>query len=211
MIPSQEHGAPSFIRIIFILLLGLGASNAVAQFSPSRRSINGTGETLAEGEFEVSPAAVSYGIEPDLMLRVPSLLMLVGYGRFEGRFRHDLGNQMRLSPYVFLETPRHGGLGSDVGWDWGEGQQHSVTVGGRWRYGPLATVKEDGGPRRSSRGTWRPNAEYDRYVNGNVAFVGMSDYLVYAGFTWAWTSFHCGVVMSPASGLVPLPYIYWRF
>ena len=56
-----------------------------------------------------------------------------------------------------------------------------------------------------------PGLEYDFYHHGNVAYGGISDYILYGGYTWAWTHFHIGLITSPASKFLPFPYVYWRF
>lgn len=190
--------------ITAIFALVLGAFVARAEFTPDQPSIQGTGEVLPEGRAEVGLSEIAYGVTDDTMVRVPSALMLVGYGKVELRHRVRVGEATRVSPYVDVETPRHVGVGSDVGYDFGGSVRQSVSAGARYRYGPYATM-------RKKRGRLIPNFEYDAYIGGNLVYAGMSDYLPYVGYTWAFTSWHVGLIVFPVGGMLPLPYAYWRF
>lgn len=187
--------------LLLILAAATGAESARAELSAAHPSINGTGETLPDGESELGIGSAAYGVTSDWMVRIPTLSLLVGYGRAEARYRQTF-DAFRVSPYLFAETPEHGGAGADLGTNLGVADAHSITAGGRARYGRS---------RGKVRTVFRPNAEYDFYHDGNVAFVGMSDWLLYGGYTWGWSSFHLGLIMSPAGGLLPYPYVYWRF
>jgi len=198
-------------QALAIALATVTASAALAEFTGQRRSINGTGETLSTGETEAGLTSVAYGITDDWQVRVPSLAMLVGYGRLEARHRWRLDDKGRFSPYAALETPRHLVLGADYGWDLGAQQEHSVTVGARLQYGPMARPGADGQPLYHSRPLVLPSCEYDYYWRGNVAYGGIDDYRIYLGHTWAFSRLHVGLILSPAAGFLPLPYAYWRF
>ncbi len=197
---------PNARQIAALLAVWAGASG----FDAADRSVNGTGETLKAGAFEVGVGSVAYGVADDVLVRLPTLSLLVGSGRAEVRYRSSLSARWRLSPYVALETPRHAGAGADLGWDLGDRKQHSLTAGLGVRYGPIAW------PGQRKPKTWQDQAlpratfEYDYYHRGNVVYAGVFDALGYVGYTWAWDSFHAGLISSPASGFYPFPYVYWR-
>lgn len=194
---------------IFALLLH--ALTARAEFTPDQPSVNGTGEVLGEGKGEVGLSEISYGLGGDAMIRMPSAMLPFGYGRVELRKRFRTSEATRVSPYVDAETPRHLGIGADFGVDFGGTTRQSFAVGARYRYGPYALPGDDSPPVVTKRGVIRPNFEYDAYLGGNLVYAGMADYLPYAGYTWAFTSWHVGVIVFPVGGLLPLPYAYWRF
>ena len=55
------------------------------------------------------------------------------------------------------------------------------------------------------------SVEYDQYRGGNLWYVGINDYVLYCGHTWAWEHVQFGLIGGPASRYLPLPYVYWRF
>jgi hypothetical protein len=112
---------------------------------------------------------------------------------------------------VYVETPRHAGAGVNAGLDFGAEKQHSFTYGVRLRHGPIKELELKQRPVMRKRTVLRPNFEYDFYHAGNVLYAGMQDYLLYVGYTWAWETWHLGLVTSPAARFVPFPYVYWRF
>ncbi len=198
--------------LLTVLSVSCGVSApARAEFTQDRPSIQGTGEVLPQGAGEVGVSEVAYGLGGDTMLRVPSALLLLGYGKVELRHRLKPTAKTRVSPYVDAETPRHVGVGSDFGFDFGAATKQSLTFGARLRHGPYARPGEASPPIVKKRGVVRPNFEYDAYLGGNLAYAGMADYLPYAGYTWAFTTWHVGLIVFPVGGILPLPYVYWRF
>lgn len=203
--------ALALVDVVVVVFVVVSAPALAADFGPDKRSINGTGETLPAGETELGVLDVAYGVSDDFMVRAPSVALLVGYGRLEARERFSPAGVSRLSSYVFIEPPSHLGLGADAGWDIGAAREHSLTVGARVRHGPLFRSDFASASVVTPRTTLVPNAEYDYYGFGGDAYVGVADYLPYAGYTWAFTTLHAGVVLFPGAGLLPLPYVYWRF
>ncbi len=184
---------PQKLALASLLLSSAAAS---AGFDANERSINGTGETLAQGRYEVGIGSVAYGVTNQTMVRVPTLSILVGAARLEARHKVELGASARATPYVGAETPRHGVAGVDFGLDLGTGREHSLTVGAGAKIGP--------------HGGGDVSAEYDFYHRGNVVYAGVVGRVGYLGYTWAWESFHVGLITSPASGFLPFPYVAWR-
>ncbi len=196
------------IAIVLACMLFQGSS-AFAEFSSSKRSINGTGETLGKGEFELGLSSLSYGIDDSWLVTTPSMMAILGYGRAELRHKFSW-DEHRSSPYVSIETPRHYSLGNDYGIDFGEDRSHSLTIGGRMQFTPRMQGTSKG-PRSRLHTQFLPNIEYDYYVNGNLLYMGIAEYRVYFGFTWALQTWHLGLIAGPATGFIPLPYAYLRF
>ncbi len=200
-----------FVSVLVLMLGSLAITDSLqADFSSDNRSINGTGETLNEGEFELGLMGAYYGLSDDWMMMLPSVNALLGYGRAELRRRFRLDDGQRVSPYIFGETPKKYGLGSDYGWDFGEGKAHSVTIGGRVQF----TQRLRGttaGPRSRLHTIALPNMEYDYYARGNVLYVGFADYIPYFGHTWSFSFWNIGLIASPYTSMIPLPYVYIRF
>ena len=198
------------MRAFALVFVQMAAEKAQAEFSKSQRSINGTSETLKANEWELGLSTTHVGLGDDWLLSAPSLASLVGYGRLELRHRIKHNDSFQTSPYVFAETPRKYGMGTNFGFAFGESQEHSLTVGGRVQF----TSRVHGtthGPRSSPHTKLLPNVEYDFYARGNVSYIGIADYMIYFGHTWAFDFWHIGLIASPRSGMIPLPYIYVRF
>ncbi len=195
--------------IIALGFLILWQSSAIASFSSSKRSINGTGETLNEGEFELGISSLHYGVDDSWLLTTPSLMTFVGYGRAELR-RKFKWNEQRISPYVAARTPRIYSLGSDYGLDFGEDKSQSLTIGGRVDFRPRVHSATHG-PRSKLHTQFLPNVEYDYYLNGDLVYVGIAEYRAYLGYTWAFKNWHLGLITGPANNFIPLPYVYLRF
>lgn len=200
---------PNPMRVIAIVVL-LMSETVRAEFSQSQRSINGTSETLQANEWELGLSSTHVGLSDDWMLSAPSLASLVGYGRVEIRHRMKLEGSSQASPYVFAETPRKYGAGTNFGFGFGESRQHSLTLGGRIQFTPRLHGTTHG-PRSRLHTQALPNVEYDFYSRGNVTYVGIADYILYFGHTWAFDFWHIGLIASPRSGMIPLPYVYVRF
>lgn len=196
------------------LTLALGATGlapfAFAEFTDRSPSINGTGETLPKGQYELGLMETDYGLTDDWLIRAPSAALLVGYGRVEVRRRFQFENDVRLSPYVFAETPRKIGIGADYGFGFGSGKEQSLTVGARAQFTPrMEQVKT--GPRSRTHAGIIPNIEYDYYARGNDFYAGIADYIPYIGHTWSFKVWHVGLILSPYTSMIPLPYAYIRF
>ena len=193
-------------QLAAIVTVWAGASG----FDAADRSINGTGETLKNGTYELGLGSLAYGVRDDWLVRLPTLSLLVGAARAEVRTRFKPAERWRVSPYVGVETPRYGVAGIDAGWDLGTERQHSLTAGAGLRYGPIPwpLVKR---PKYWQDET-RPRAsfEYDYYHRGNAFYAGVFDAIGYVGYTWAWPCFHIGMIASPRSSFIPFPYLFWR-
>lgn len=191
-------------------LIATFVPKALAEFTGENRSINGTGETLPDGDFELGMTSASYGLSQDLMLQAPSLATLFGFGRIELRRRFRLEGDQRLTSYVFGETPKKFGIGSDYGWNFGSDHSHSLTAGGRVQFTRRLEGTSSG--RRSRLHTIAiPNFEYDFYSNGNDSYLGIADYIPYVGHTWSFSFWNIGLIATPLTSMVPLPYVYVRF
>ena len=199
-----------FFRCFWFLGLVLSEARAFAEFTESSPSINGTGETLPAGEFELGLMSTYYGLSDDLMLQAPSVATVLGYGRVELRKRYRLENRQRFTPYLFAETPKKFGFGSDYGWNFGQGHEHSLNVGARAQM----TNRLEGtpkGPRTRLHTIAIPNVEYDYYWRGNASYIGIADYIPYFGHTWSFAFWNFGLIASPFTSMIPLPYVYVRF
>lgn len=187
------------------------ATAAKAEFDATHRSINGTGEVLGAQEVEAGLQQIAIGLGDSWQITAPSLAAWVGYGKLEVKKRFGMADEQRVSPYAGLTASRRAYVGVDYGWDFGDQRQHSLTLGGKLLYRPLAKPGGDGRVGVKAHPLFLPNGEYDYYWNGNVSYGGIADYLPYIGHTWAWDSFHIGLILSPQAGFIPLPYVYWRF
>ena len=199
------------LRLFFASLLLSVATPLTAELSNSSRSIHGTGETLAAGTYELGIGSVAYGLTDDWLIAVPTLSLIVGYGRAEARHKFTLTPALRVSPFTFVETFHRLGAGSYVGFDFGSGSAHSITLGAAVISDRRPVVDENGDARIERRMLPQWSLEYDWYNAGNLWYVGVDRYILYLGHTWAWSSVHTGLITSPRSGFLPLPYICWRF
>lgn len=196
-------------RIVLLLSL-VWSTQLLAELSPSNPSINGTGEVLHRGQFELGLMSNHYGLSDDWMIQLPSTAALVGYARAEVRRRFRLDNAQRLSPYVFVETPKSFGFGSDYGFDFGESGSQSLTIGARAQFTQRLESSANG-PRKKLHTIVLPNLEYDLYGRGNVFYAGIADYLPYFGHTWSFSFWNIGLIAGPFTSMIPLPYVYVRF
>ena len=200
------------------------ANVAYAEFNTKERSINATGETLTKGTYQLGFTDVHYGITDDITLGVPALSLIAGRGAIELRKKFAIANNWRLTPALssgpvpYSEMGRKFGfevdrpkpyvqLSNDLGLNWGGSLQHSANVGLDVR--AIDIVKKGGGTRKKFLGDLR--FEYDFYHAGNLFYVGLQRQLPYMGFTWAWKRVHTGIISSPLSYFIPLPYLYFRF
>jgi hypothetical protein len=197
----------------FRIVLAVGllfATRALADLSPSNPSINGTGEVLPKAAVELGLMSNHYGLNEDWMIRIPSAAALVGYGRAELRRRFRLGADERISPYLFGETPKKFGFGSDYGFNFGESRSQSLTVGARAQF-TQRLESSSNGPRKRLHTIFLPNIEYDYYGRGNVFYAGIAEYLPYFGHTWSFSFWNIGLIAGPYTSMIPLPYVYIRF
>ncbi|MBC7531342.1 MAG: hypothetical protein H7318_07175 [Oligoflexus sp.] len=151
-----------------------------------------------------------YGLSDDWMLQTPSLTTLLGYGRAELRRRFRLEGDQRVSPYIFAETPKKYGFGSDYGWDFGEDKAQSLTVGMRLQF-TQRLAGTSAGPRSRLHTLALPNLEYDYYAGGNVFYAGFAEYIPYLGHTWSFGFWNIGLIASPYTSMIPMPYVYIFF
>lgn len=91
----------------------------------------------------------------------------------------------------------------DLGFDFGSSRQHSLNLGLDLRV--VEGVTDAGEKRHRVLGDLRP--EYDFYTGGNLFDVGVQRQLPFIGVTWAWKHVHFGLITSPFSYFIPLPYI----
>lgn len=146
------------------------------------------------------------------MAVAPTLAILTGISEFEMRYRIGFPSSMRLSPALIAGTPVHFGGRIDGGMDFGSSREHSVTLTAESDWAAKTELPvEDYAPDKAYRFTRYIGGEYDYYNRGNIAYAGVSRKVPYLGYTWAWTSVRLGLITSPLSRFIPLPYIYWRF
>jgi len=208
-----------------LLVLQLSLPNEIkAEFSKSNRSINGTGEVLGDGEIEIGFGSASYGYSDQIMFGIPTGHFLTGQGKFEAKYKLDLGASMRLTPAVAIGPAIFPDLAKSIGFEHmdvnpyvmasfdfgvniGGQDEHSITVGL-----DLKSVKRratGGEIKRKILGDVR--FEYDFYHRGNVAYFGLFRQAPYVGYTWGFESTYIGLISSVSTSFYPFPYIYWRF
>lgn len=206
------------------MLLSAFANIAHGEFNAKERSINGTGETLSKKSVQLGFMDAHYGITDDITVSVPALSLIAGRGAFELRKKFALGQNWRLTPALssgpvpYYEMARKFGfevdrpkpyvqLATDLGRSWGSGLQHSANVGLDLRM--VEGMAKTGGTKKRYLGDVR--FEYDYYYASNLFYLGLQRQLPYIGLTWGWKRVHLGVVSSPLSYFIPLPYLYFRF
>ncbi len=155
---------------------------------------------------------------------MPALSLIAGRGAVELRKKYSLGHKWRLTPALsvgpvpYYEMARKFGfevdrskpyvqLSNDLGLNWGIDLQHSANVGVDLRM--VEGASKNGGTKKRFLGDVR--FEYDFYYASNLFYVGLQRQLPYVGLTWAWKRVHAGVISSPMSYFIPLPYLYFRF
>lgn len=212
------------MKHLYFLVFLLCPLSAQAEFNPSERSINGTGESLSKGKTQLGFSDLYYGLSDYTTIGVPTLSVLAGRGVFEIRRKIEIGDRWRLTPALFLgptpypESLRKFGFesdnaspyvqfSSDLGVDLGASRQHSLNMGLDLRV--VQGVSDQGEKKHRVLGDLRP--EYDYYHGGNLFYVGAQRQLPYVGYTWAWKNIHLGLITSPYSYFIPLPYAYLRF
>ena len=196
-----------------LLTVGIGISgSAAAEFGPTNRSINGTGETLAANKCEVGLRTLACGVTDNVLISAPMLSILTGDGEVEMRRRFGLFENMRITPAITAGTPIHFGGRLDLGIDLGMDRQHSVTLTFETKWSAKTAIPvEKYSPDKAYRFTGYLGGEYDFYFAGNVAYIGLVRQVPYLGYTWAWEHFHVGLITSNRSRFFPIPYFYWRF
>lgn len=212
------------MKYLYLLIIAIYPLTARAEFNESERSITGTGESLHKGKTQLGFSDLYYGITDYTTIGLPTLSVLAGRGAVELRQKFDLGHGWRLTPAFSLgpapypEAARRYGFesdnsapyvqfSSDLGVDLGDARQHSLNLGLDLRV--VQGVSDVGEKKRRVLGDLRP--EYDFYTGGNLFYVGVQRQLPYVGYTWAWKNIHLGLVSSPFSYFIPLPYMYLRF
>jgi hypothetical protein len=199
--------------------------SARAEYGERNRSINGTGETLAARSFELNINTLNYGLTDDWMIAVPSLSIFTGRGAVEVRRKWMLDARWRVTPslsagpvpvpnyfqsagFQFDAPPTpYSQFSVDLGADSGDVRQHSWNSGLDLRF----TRGIDNRGERTTRVLGDLRFEYDYYTNGNLLYVGIGRKVPYLGYTWAWRRVYFGLVTSPLSYLIPLPYLFFRF
>jgi hypothetical protein len=238
MMPSR-NGKPQFGKtqgatmtkiilptVFAMAVVGLFASvPAFASFDGEKhRSINGTSETLRQGNAELGLASFSYGITNELMLTVPTLPLVVGQVAAGARYKVNLNSNLRISPEAYVGTYAnsdlvYGNVGATVGVDLPHSKNtldfaFNVTRMRDTNWDDAFDSKSSNENSNSvsvTQATGR--VEFNHYTNGsNLFYVGVdSSALLYGGFTWAWENVHVGLLSSAPTLFFPLPYIYVRF
>lgn len=197
------------MRVVIAAMLLALPWTAYGAFDDEHRSINGTGETLAKGAYELGSTGLSYGIDDDLLLQMPATSLLFARGSLAAKYRVK-GEHRRITPGLEIGSTAYVAGGADFGWDLGESYNHSVTLTPKLYLERRAMIYEGRSQRR-----WvvslELNGEYDFYHAGNLVFVGLISSLPFVGYTWGFESFYCGLVSSPRSYFIPFPFVYWRF
>ena len=69
-----------------------------AEFNEKERSINGTGETLSKGTYQVGFSDIHYGMTDSITIGLPALSLFAGRGAVELRKKFALAPNWRLTP-----------------------------------------------------------------------------------------------------------------
>lgn len=211
--------------------LAFALSNAAnAEFGPHKPSINGTSETLPQGNAEVGFSTLSYGVTDEFMLSIPTLPMIfAGPGQIDARYKIAINNAARVSPDASLFF--HEGLvsfaaGATLGLDFGKtsgskkgaAAYNSLDIGAkvvslRSAYRPKSVEEEKAYVWDLGGNYLHSTIEFNHYTDSsNLFYVGATNsYGPYMGFTWGFESVHVGLVSSLPTMYIPCPYIYWRF
>ena len=104
-----------FLKVAILLSVVSLQSPAEAAFGKKQPSINGTGETLSQGSAELGFLSFSYGVTDQLMLSIPTLPLLRGLTSVSGRYKIELGNNMRFSPTASVYHVSQTGMDSALG------------------------------------------------------------------------------------------------
>jgi hypothetical protein len=197
----------------FILVASaLCASTVYAQFSSSRRSINGTGEVLPAKECELSLVHLACGVSETLTVTAPTAVILTGQSDIGLRQKFMLGDAWRVTPRIAFGTPIQFGVGADLGWDIDPARQHSLTIGAEWRLREKTDQPiQDGLAKDQYTVALTPSGDYTYYWSGHALYAGATGAVPYLGATYSFGDFFLGLVTSPKSRFVPLPYAYVRF
>lgn len=200
------------------------APAAFGEFTEKNRSVNGTGETLPAKTVQLGLTELHYGWSDNLMLSLPPLFYFTGRGALEVRYKNTIAENWRWTsgfgtgPLPYPDFAEDLGFAADIttpfvqfsqdlGIDLGQTREHSLNAGLDIRL--TRGVKDDGS--RGHRLLADIRFEYDRYLGGNLYYAGVARQLPYVGVTWSWRVVHFGLVTSPMSYFIPLPYLYWRF
>lgn len=212
--------------IVGSVCVASGAQVAVAALNPEAPSINGTAETLRQGNGEIGLASFSYGLTDELMLTVPTLPLLFGEVGAGVKYRFQLSDRVMLTPGLSasavqefdldddestskIEFVPRGSLGLTVYLD--SEKRHSLSLNVSGGKNAVYNWAERNNP--DKRVEYKMGVslypEYDYYTDsGNLFWIGAAGLLPVYGFTWAWEHFHVGL---GAVGIIPFPYFYWRF
>lgn len=195
-----------FFLSIWVLLI---AHRADAEFSESVRSINGTGETLPKGQYELGSTGLSYGVRDDILIQAPATSLIFARGAIAAKYKTRM-YETRLTPFIELGNSAYIAAGTDIGRNFGPSLKHSVTITPKL-YLQRRSLNVNGQIVKKLVLSLELNGEYDFYYGGNLAFAGLQASLPFLGYTWGFSSFYCGLVASPLSNFIPLPFAYWRF
>jgi hypothetical protein len=228
------------LKQVFVLLALIAVPQARADFSETTRSINNTGETLPEGDFEVSLGALNYGLTDSLMVTTPQPLLLPLMPGLTLKQKFEPLQGLRLTPALgaskplFLPVTYNAGL--EIGADRGARREHSYTFKLTYTHIPprdMLELDEDANivvKKARTTDALSTGFDYTYYTeDGNALYVGTSSVTPYIGFTFAWEHVRVGVLAFALYGwqlkeyvpglfiddnsylIAPLPYIYWRF
>jgi hypothetical protein len=218
--PSLPTGVPMMRKIIALAVL-MSSTQALARFdAKEQRSINGTAETLPQGNVELGFASFSYGITNELMLSVPTLPFVSGLFSVGAKYKLDINSKFRVSPEAHIgsypsDSIAYASGGATLGVDL-PNSRNTIDFGSHivhMKSAPLSDVldgdKHDDKVFTGATG----RVEFNHYTQGgNLFYTGLASLSgLYVGFTWAWENVHMGIISSTASLYFPLPYIYARF
>jgi len=214
-------------RLLFTIVFSLlCSSHALAKFDGlTQRSINGTSETLPEGNVELGFTTFSYGITDDLMISVPTLPLVFGQISVGAKYKVSLNSNFRFSPEAQVGTYQMTGAtyaagGFSLGLDL-PNSRSTIDLGAgfaRMRDKTnLALFKSNSTDKDADNivivTAVTGKVEFNHYTSGgNLFYLGANTIApIYLGFTWAWENVHFGIISSLNSVFIPLPYIYVRF
>lgn len=216
----------AFLWVVVSFFLLPVSQVALAAFSSMAPSINGTAETLRQGNGEIGLASFSYGLTDELMLTVPTLPLLFGEVGAGVKYRFQLSNNVMVTPGISASAAQltegddndgasqvvfipRGSLGFTIYLDDAKRHSLSLNVSGGKNAVYNWAQRNNADKRVEYKTGLSVYPEYDYYTEGgNLFWIGAAGLLPVYGFTWAWDHFHVGL---GAIGIIPFPYFYWRF
>jgi hypothetical protein len=203
----------------------LASPQAFARFNgKEQRSINGTSETLPQGNVELGFTSFSYGITNELMLSIPTFPLAAGQVSVGGKYKFDINSNFRLSPEAYIGSYINSSIGyASGGLTLGVDLPHSrntLDFGTHIVHMKSNSLKLALNEQNNSKNdsdtvvtAAAGRAEFNHYTTGgNLFYTGLASFSgLYLGFTWAWENVHFGLISSTPSLYLPLPYLYMRF